>query len=376
MRPAAHGRRSRRRADRRRSGPPVPGRRRAAGVALGGRAAGRPGPIALHQLARTDRRLGAGRFPTVAVPGRPWRTSGTDGWLAGFWPGRLWLAYEADGRPALGPPGGGAAGAARRTCRTTPRRTTSASCCRPASAGAPCWRAATATPRSSGARPLRLASRYVPSVGAISGWDGPPGQVTVIVDNLMNLELLFWGARLGGRRQWRDMARAARADRGALAAAAPTAAPSTSSASTRRPAHRSGAAPRRGSPTGRPGRAASPGRCTASPRRTASRATPGCSPRRGGPPGSRWPMRRATACRGGTTTRPAPGGTPRRPRAGVRPARAGPDRPGRRTGGRTGGPPACAPCARWSGRATWRAAPAPGRCCCTAATTPCTTTAA
>ena len=56
--------------------------------------------FALHQLARTDRRLGAGRFPTVAVPGRPWRTSGTDGWLAGFWPGRLWLAYQADGRPA------------------------------------------------------------------------------------------------------------------------------------------------------------------------------------------------------------------------------------------------------------------------------------
>src|SRR6476620_9488106 len=54
--------------------------------------------FALAQLARTDRRLSPGRFPTVAVGDSPWRTEDTSGWLAGFWPGRLWLAYELDGQ--------------------------------------------------------------------------------------------------------------------------------------------------------------------------------------------------------------------------------------------------------------------------------------
>ncbi|HEU4910977.1 MAG TPA: hypothetical protein VFV76_03685, partial [Actinomycetes bacterium] len=43
--------------------------------------------FALRQLARTDRRLRDGRFPTVA-PGQRWHTSGTNGWLAGFFPGQ------------------------------------------------------------------------------------------------------------------------------------------------------------------------------------------------------------------------------------------------------------------------------------------------
>ena len=32
------------------------------------------------------------------------------------------------------------------------------------------------------------------------------GPYTVIIDNLMNLELLFWGAKNGGSADWRDMA--------------------------------------------------------------------------------------------------------------------------------------------------------------------------
>jgi unsaturated chondroitin disaccharide hydrolase len=51
-----------------------------------------------------------------------------------------------------------------------------------------------------------LASRWVPRVGAIRSWDGPDGRVTVIVDNLVNLELLFSAARLAGREDWHDIA--------------------------------------------------------------------------------------------------------------------------------------------------------------------------
>ena len=47
-----------------------------------------------------------------------------------------------------------------------------------------------------------LASRFNPTTGCIRSWDnwGPdfPWQYPVIIDNMMNLELLFWAARESG----------------------------------------------------------------------------------------------------------------------------------------------------------------------------------
>lgn len=160
--------------------------------------------FALSRLARTERRLAQGRYPTVA-PGGRWRTSGTSGWLAGFYPGQLWSAYEVTGRRVW---------ARRAAVRQGPLRVRaddtsthdlgfllqtsfgrSVRLTGNAADGAVVLRAAAA-----------LADRWVPQVGAIRSWDGPEGQVTVIVDNLVNLELLFAAARLGGRPDWRDMA--------------------------------------------------------------------------------------------------------------------------------------------------------------------------
>ena len=160
--------------------------------------------FALHQLARTDRALKAGRFPTVA-PGRRWHTSGTDGWLAGFYPGRLWMAYEASGRRAW---------ARRATTRESPlavraddTSTHDLGFLLQTSFGRAVTltgdeRAAAVTVRAA----RSLATRWVPEVGAIRSWNGPAGQVTVIVDTLVNLELMFSAARLAGRPDWRDLA--------------------------------------------------------------------------------------------------------------------------------------------------------------------------
>lgn len=161
--------------------------------------------FALHQLARTDRRLGTGRFPTVALDGRPWRTSGTDGWLAGFWPARLWLAYQADGRRSW---------ARRAVARQAPlavREDDTTAHDLGFLLQTSFGRGAVLAGRRSDADVVRraaaaLASRYVASVGAIRAWDGPAGQVSVNVDNLMNLELLFQGDDLGGPARWRDLA--------------------------------------------------------------------------------------------------------------------------------------------------------------------------
>mgnify|MGYP005666347531 CR=1 FL=1 len=41
-----------------------------------------------------------------------------------------------------------------------------------------------------------LATRFDPQVGCIKSWDSKPEDFLVIIDNMMNLELLFWAARV------------------------------------------------------------------------------------------------------------------------------------------------------------------------------------
>jgi unsaturated chondroitin disaccharide hydrolase len=43
-----------------------------------------------------------------------------------------------------------------------------------------------------------LATRFNPKVGCIKSWDSKPGDFLVIIDNMMNLELLFWATRETG----------------------------------------------------------------------------------------------------------------------------------------------------------------------------------
>lgn len=43
-----------------------------------------------------------------------------------------------------------------------------------------------------------LATRFNPKIGTIKSWDSKPGDYLVIIDNMMNLELLFWATRVTG----------------------------------------------------------------------------------------------------------------------------------------------------------------------------------
>ncbi|MGB3801847.1 MAG: glycoside hydrolase family 88 protein [Lewinella sp.] len=51
-----------------------------------------------------------------------------------------------------------------------------------------------------------LASRFEPTVGAIKSWDSREGDYLVIIDNMMNLELLYWASRETGDPKYADMA--------------------------------------------------------------------------------------------------------------------------------------------------------------------------
>jgi len=52
-----------------------------------------------------------------------------------------------------------------------------------------------------------LASRFDPRVGLIRSWDHGQWHYPVIIDNMMNLELLVWAAREGGKTRLLEMAR-------------------------------------------------------------------------------------------------------------------------------------------------------------------------
>jgi len=43
-----------------------------------------------------------------------------------------------------------------------------------------------------------LSTRFNPTVGCIKSWDSKPSDFLVIIDNMMNLELLFWATRATG----------------------------------------------------------------------------------------------------------------------------------------------------------------------------------
>lgn len=43
-----------------------------------------------------------------------------------------------------------------------------------------------------------LSTRFNPTVGCIKSWDGKPNKYLVIIDNMMNLKLLFWATHASG----------------------------------------------------------------------------------------------------------------------------------------------------------------------------------
>jgi unsaturated chondroitin disaccharide hydrolase len=51
-----------------------------------------------------------------------------------------------------------------------------------------------------------LTTRFNPKVGCIKSWDDSKWPYPVIIDNMMNLELLFWASRNGGTKEMYDIA--------------------------------------------------------------------------------------------------------------------------------------------------------------------------
>lgn len=162
--------------------------------------------FAERQLERTDRELAFREFPSHTLPSGRWQVTPARAWTSGFLPGAMWLAYRRTGDPVW------RRRALRRQRGLWSQRTNTAT----HDVGFMLLPTYATGARLTGRRDLRrvalrgarsLASRFDPAVGATRSW-GRRGSspFRVIVDNLMNIELLFWGAKNGGPRAWRRMA--------------------------------------------------------------------------------------------------------------------------------------------------------------------------
>lgn len=161
----------------------------------------------LLQMRRTAGEVGdSRRFPGAAPDGRAWKTADMYDWRSGFFAGCLWYGYEFSKDVAVKEL------AVKWTESLEPVKDFTGShdvgfmmFCSYGNGyrltGNPAYRQVLLRTAQS------LAKRYNPRVGLIQSWNSNDRwRYPVILDNMMNLELLFWAARNGGGPELRTIA--------------------------------------------------------------------------------------------------------------------------------------------------------------------------
>jgi unsaturated chondroitin disaccharide hydrolase len=155
------------------------------------------------QAQKTVASFRPGDFPFAGGQMGTWTTVGASDWTSGFFPGELWLLYQATGSAQwLTDAKNWTAPLASQATETDRHdvgfiigesfgngyRLT----------GDPTYKSEILTAAAS------LATRYNPTVGAIKSWSFSPwqNQFPVIIDNMMTLGPLQWGATHGGDPSW------------------------------------------------------------------------------------------------------------------------------------------------------------------------------
>lgn len=146
------------------------------------------------------------RLPKTTGADGSLKTCGPKDWVSGFVPGTMWYLYHHSSSPQM------LAAAKNYTMRVEPAKTYRATHdlgfmlnCSFGNGlkltGDTAYRSIMLT----GAQ--TLATRYRPSVGLIRSWDfnRDKWQYPVIIDNMMNLEFLFWAAKESGEQRYRDI---------------------------------------------------------------------------------------------------------------------------------------------------------------------------
>ena len=163
--------------------------------------------LAEARLAATAAAYQPGEFPSITDRTGTWQTLTAKAWTSGFFPGSLWLAYRRTGRPAFKTEARAWTHALAGQARDTSTHDIGFQIMSSFGNGYgithdKAYKQTILRAASS------LATRYDPTVGAIRSWGarGNTQHFKVIIDNLMNLQLLFWASAHGGRRAWKQIA--------------------------------------------------------------------------------------------------------------------------------------------------------------------------
>lgn len=144
-------------------------------------------------------------FPRSTLENGKWKTVKPNDWTSGFFPGALWYGYELTGDLALKKAAEKwTAGLEQQKLNTKTHDVGFIMYC---SFG----NAQRLFPKDEYKQTLlraaqSLSTRFNANVGCIRSWDNPKWQFPVIIDNMMNLELLFWAAKNGGGKHYYDIA--------------------------------------------------------------------------------------------------------------------------------------------------------------------------
>lgn len=153
--------------------------------------------LAKERAALSEKNTPLNRFPITTAPDGKWKTTLPSGWTSGFYPGLLWLLYEDSGnnfwlRKAV-------AKQAPLLSQQFNGKTHDIGFIIFNSFGNAYRLTGNAQYKKAALRAAKtLAARFNPRVGLIKSWDGKSNVHQTIIDNLMNLEILFWAANNGG----------------------------------------------------------------------------------------------------------------------------------------------------------------------------------
>ena len=147
-----------------------------------------------YQLNKAAQTYHPGKNPRSVYPNGQVRLAGLTDWTTGFFPGSLWYGYELTGNMSL------AEQAKRFTLALDSVRNLKNThdlgfmlFCSYGNAYRITQDKAYLPALADGAK--NLAARFNPKVGAIRSWDFKPWHFPVIIDNMMNLEYLYWAAK-------------------------------------------------------------------------------------------------------------------------------------------------------------------------------------
>lgn len=144
-------------------------------------------------------------FPRSIKPDGSYRLESAKDWTSGFYPGSMWLAYELTGNEAL------AEEARKYTNRLEKIQYYTGNHDIGFMMYCSYGQALRLKPEPKDKQVLvnaseSLCARFSPEVGLIRSWDFGDWSYPVIIDNMMNLEMLFWASGQTGNSKYQDIA--------------------------------------------------------------------------------------------------------------------------------------------------------------------------